>query len=93
MKVHARRARLSTAVTSGRRVRVFMTAFGREILDDDLIGLAAELSYRWLFALFPTFVAYSHTLFSETFSLALLSAGWVALVALHLLDGDQVVGA
>jgi membrane protein len=29
---------------------------GREILDDDLLGLAAELSYRWLLALFPLMI-------------------------------------
>ncbi|MEA2025764.1 MAG: YihY/virulence factor BrkB family protein [Chloroflexota bacterium] len=29
---------------------------GREILDDDLLGLAAELSYRWLIALFPLMI-------------------------------------
>ncbi len=54
-RVQRARERVVTAGTTGRRgrVRVFMTAYGREILDDDLLGLAAELSYRWLFALFP----------------------------------------
>ena len=32
------------------------TAFVREVFDDDLLGLAAELSYRWLFALFPVMI-------------------------------------
>ncbi len=32
------------------------TTFVREIFDDDLLGLAAELSYRWLFALFPVMI-------------------------------------
>lgn len=29
---------------------------GHETLDDDLLGLAAELSYRWLLALFPLMI-------------------------------------
>ena len=32
------------------------TSFVREVFDDDLLGLAAELSYRWLFALFPVMI-------------------------------------
>jgi membrane protein len=32
------------------------TAYVREVFDDDLLGLAAELSYRWLFALFPVMI-------------------------------------
>lgn len=32
------------------------TTFVREVFDDDLLGLAAELSYRWLFALFPVMI-------------------------------------
>jgi membrane protein len=32
------------------------TSYVREVFDDDLLGLAAELSYRWLFALFPVMI-------------------------------------
>lgn len=32
------------------------TTYVREVFDDDLLGLAAELSYRWLFALFPVMI-------------------------------------
>lgn len=39
----------------GRHHRLAST-FVREVFDDDLLGLAAELSYRWLFALFPVMI-------------------------------------
>jgi membrane protein len=39
----------------GRHHKV-LVAFVREVFDDDLLGLAAELSYRWLFALFPVMI-------------------------------------
>jgi membrane protein len=43
-------------VQRSERSRRLLVAMGREILDDDLLGLAAELSYRWLLALFPLMI-------------------------------------
>ena len=49
------RARFARAVGTGPlgTVRRAVVALARDIRDDDVLGLAAELSYRWLLAIFP----------------------------------------
>ena len=48
-------SRIGGALESGPLGRVRRVAVGlvRETLDDDVMGLSAELAYRWLLALFP----------------------------------------
>ena len=49
------RSRIGDALEAGPLGRVKRVAVGlvRETLDDDVLGLSAELAYRWLLALFP----------------------------------------
>ncbi|MCP3957836.1 MAG: glycosyltransferase family 39 protein [bacterium] len=63
--------------------------FARELTSDRAAWTAA-----WLHALYPTFVAYSHYLWSETTYVCLLLAGLLATVRLPAADGRRrLVGA